>query len=547
MGAGASAVQTGAVTKSCILKRLPDAIEDSLYQEEKFPLLIDPTEQASRFLKYQLGSFIRLDDPVQCSPGFMNRALVGALRYGRTLTLKCNSLKDIDRNKLFAEPKLFPEAVLSRSEFCKDEVWSSVLTSEDPNPHEISLSPEFVFVICTNDTYVPPELQSLMCVINVMDKAQDDVQANGDDADAGNPENAAMENVAAMFGGKEIIRNSEALVEAAFDGQLEELISWIEKGFHLESTDGRKQTALSEAACQGHLHVVEYLLKEGADPNALSDTGRSAIWRAAFGGHVAVVKTLLEAGADPTYRDKISMESAYDVGQNDAVKEILSNWPLEKTEALKAARKRAVLAKIEERIKTSADREFYARQKIRNEIVEKAAAGDVDGVVSILQMVALEAEKTKNRPRVNAEARNDEGLSLLAIAARNDDVALAAKLLTHWKECDRDRWDLKEGELSIEAATFKTNVNARDLKGWNVACIAVFHKSLKVLQLLCEHGAQLSMRSMYNRNAYDLGKCIGGIATTMTRTDVLYVLSTFVSCVCRIMRKRLYVALLVST
>jgi len=40
--------------KQCVLKKLPDAIEDSLYQDEKFPLLIDPSEQALRFLKYQL-------------------------------------------------------------------------------------------------------------------------------------------------------------------------------------------------------------------------------------------------------------------------------------------------------------------------------------------------------------------------------------------------------------------------------------------------------------------------------------------------------------
>ena len=114
--------------------------------------------------------------------------------------------------------------------------------------------------------------------------------------------------------------------------------------------------------------------------------------------------------------------------------------PLEKTESLKAARKRAVIAKIEERIKTSADREFYARQKIRNEIVEKANDGDVDGVFAILHMVAEEAEKSQERPRVNAEARNDQGLSLLAIAARNDDVVLAERLINHWQECDKDRW-----------------------------------------------------------------------------------------------------------
>ena len=106
MGAGASVANPAATAtaaepmKKCVLKKLPDAIEDSLYQEEKFPLLIDPSEQASRFLKYQLGSFIRYDDPVQCTPEYLNRALVGALLYGRTLTLKCNSLKDVDRNKV---------------------------------------------------------------------------------------------------------------------------------------------------------------------------------------------------------------------------------------------------------------------------------------------------------------------------------------------------------------------------------------------------------------------------------------------------------------
>ena len=507
MGAGASIGDVPVIAaageeipiKSCMLKQLPDAIEEAIFQDEKFPLLIDPTEQASRFLKYQLGSFIRYDDPVHCTPTYLNRALVGALRYGRTLTIKVNSLKDVDRSKLF-DPKLFPESVLSRQEFVKEEVWSSILTDEDPAPGEMSISPEFVLVICCVSGFIPDDLKGVMCPIVVHDKSVATASAGGDGADG------EEDQVAAMLGGKEIIRNSEQLVEAAFDGDLDEVVAWVEKGFHLESTDGRKHTALSEAACQGHLHVVEHLVREGADPNALSDNGRSAIWRASFGGHADVVKALLEAGADPAFRDKVSMESAYDVGQNDLIKEMLTNWPVEQTEALKAKRKLAVLAKIEERIKTSADREYYARQKIRTEIVEKATAGDVDGCVEILLMVAEEAHKTGCRPRVTAEVRNDDGLSLLAIAAINDDLALATKLLTHWKECDKDRWDLSEGELSTEALTFKVNVNSRDLKGWNCACIAVFHRSLKVLALLCQHGANLCMRSMYNRNAYDLAK-----------------------------------------
>ena len=42
--------------KEFVLRRLPDAIEECLYVHEKFPLIIDPTEQAGRFLKYQSGS-----------------------------------------------------------------------------------------------------------------------------------------------------------------------------------------------------------------------------------------------------------------------------------------------------------------------------------------------------------------------------------------------------------------------------------------------------------------------------------------------------------
>ena len=83
---------------------------------------------------------------------------------------------------------------------------------------------------------------------------------------------------------------------------------------------------------------------------------------------------------------------------------------------------------------------------------------------------------------------------------------MANFLLTHWTECDKDRWDLNEGELSVEAKTFKVNPNSRDMKGWNCCCIAVFHSSLKVLKLLLQNGGNPSARSMYNKNAHDLAK-----------------------------------------
>ncbi len=91
----------------------------------------------------------------------------------------------------------------------------------------------------------------------------------------------------------------------------------------MESFDGRKHSALSEAACQGHIHVIQYLLENGADPNTLNDTGRSPLWRASFNGHAEAVRILLNAGSNPQHRDKVSMESAYDVAKNEEVQKLL--------------------------------------------------------------------------------------------------------------------------------------------------------------------------------------------------------------------------------
>ena len=124
----------------------------------------------------------------------------------------------------------------------------------------------------------------------------------------------------------------------------------------------------------------------------------------------------------------------------------------------------------------------------------------------MLTTIAAEAEKTGEKPRASVEVRNNSGQSLLSIAAQRDDVALAEFLLTHWKTLDEDKFDLMEGEISKEAKVFKANPNSRDMKGWSCSCIAIFHNSRKVLALMLDHGADPSIRSSYNKNAWDLAK-----------------------------------------
>lgn len=169
-----------------------------------------------------------------------------------------------------------------------------------------------------------------------------------------------------------------------------------------------------------------------------------------------------------------------------------------------------MMANLESRIKTSAERELVARNMIRKELVEKAENNDIEGIKEMLTMIAEEAEKTNQRPRASVEVRNDAGQSLLSIAAQHNYAELASFLLTYWKTVNENRIDFisheKEDDISPEAKIFKANPNSRDLKGWTCVCIAVFHNATKVLPLLLEHGGDPNIKSSYNKNAWDLAK-----------------------------------------
>lgn len=473
------------------IKSLPEAIEECVYVHEKFPVIIDPTEKAKLFLKYQTGSF--LTSPEFADKDLVNRCLAGCLIHGKTFTASFDSVESLTVD--FFDPCNFPKEILSRKHIFEEGICQKIFRPEDGD--EPQPSPEFIFILCTISDRIPAEVLQLMHPIKVIEKSSTSKQ-EGDENE--------MDIIAGLYGAQEIIRNSKDLTECAFDGDLEGIMGWVEKGYHIESVDGRKHTALSEASCNGHEDVVNFLIEQGADPNAQNDTGRTPLWRASFNGHLNVMKILLEAGADPDVVDKSSMETAFDVAKNDDARDLLSSWDRSRTEELMAKRKAEIHASLEARIRTSAEREELAKQKLRSEAVELAKNKDLEGLKTLLASAAEEAERTNTRPRVTAEARSSTGQSLLSIATQNNDVPMVEFLLGHWKTCDKDRWDLAEGEMSTEAKVFKTNPNGRDLKGWSCACIGVFHESKECLRLLLENGADPSLRSSYNKNAWDLAK-----------------------------------------
>lgn len=69
------------------------------------------------------------------------------------------------------------------------------------------------------------------------------------------------------------------------------------------------------------------------------------------------------------------------------------------TQRLKEERKQKIMKKIEERIRTTAEREQYAKAKIRQELIEMADKGDAEGIAQTLKLLAEEAEKSSTKPR----------------------------------------------------------------------------------------------------------------------------------------------------
>ena len=121
MGAGASIASKDKAEYSYVeigLKQLPDSVEEAIYVHEKFPVVIDPSEQAARFFKYQTGVYINSEDPLQFTKNALNRALVASMLHGRTFALRFASLEKIEESVF--ETGTIPKELLDRLSLIKE-------------------------------------------------------------------------------------------------------------------------------------------------------------------------------------------------------------------------------------------------------------------------------------------------------------------------------------------------------------------------------------------------------------------------------------------
>lgn len=88
-------------------------------------------------------------------------------------------------------------------------------------------------------------------------------------------------------------------LDAAREGDVETISSYLESGFSPNILSRRGDSLLILATYYGHAEVVEVLLKSKKnDVNLVNKMGFSALTGAAFRGRDAIVETLIKHGAD---------------------------------------------------------------------------------------------------------------------------------------------------------------------------------------------------------------------------------------------------------
>ncbi|KAK1932498.1 Protein HOS4 [Phytophthora citrophthora] len=490
------------------LKELADAMDTAVYVAEKFPLVLDPSGQATRFLKYQRGTMLMVANPTDMAPDSLRRHLVGALKHGSLLIINFDTLVALELEQFFS-PDSFPREVLSRQLLFSPEVFGKLLRQSegDAEVAEFVMNDQFKLVVLYRAEAPPPLTAKEMCVIHV------ELPSEGNKTDGGG-ETAEFAKLLGVP--KETKRNSTELVEAAFDDELETVVNCLDKNYDIESEDGHGHTALSEAACQGHNNIVGLLLERGANPNKCNDENRSPLYRAAYNGYIDTIRLLLESGGDPRLRSKQG-ETAYDVAKTAEAQALLAQWDISKTDMLVEKRRRVIEAKWQERITNHMEREQFALMQIHSELLEIARDGKVDELEKRLEQLADEALETGDRPRACADIRDEKGSTLLALAAQFDHVEMVRLLVSKSRALEVQAKDLAAVSTSTtqkEAATkttmlarvWKVNVNSRDCRGWTPVAIAVFHEAKKSLRVLLDTGADPSLKNQYNKNAYYFAK-----------------------------------------
>lgn len=121
----------------------------------------------------------------------------------------------------------------------------------------------------------------------------------------------------------------QALMEAAYRGQLEEVQRLVVAGATVDARDPENRTSMMWAAFNGHTAVVALLLKQGAELEAKDVNGRTALLYASSGPFAPTVELLLKSGADVNVQGSLegftALMTAAAEGQVEVVRLLLAH------------------------------------------------------------------------------------------------------------------------------------------------------------------------------------------------------------------------------
>ncbi|MDQ1059670.1 ankyrin repeat protein [Arthrobacter globiformis] len=98
---------------------------------------------------------------------------------------------------------------------------------------------------------------------------------------------------------EETLALAHTLFDAARNGDIELLRSYLNAGAPATLTNSAGDSLLMLAAYHGHAETVQLILHHGGDANAANDRGQTPLAGAVFKGYSDVARVLLDAGADP--------------------------------------------------------------------------------------------------------------------------------------------------------------------------------------------------------------------------------------------------------
>ena len=326
--------------------------------------------------------------------------------------------------------------------------------------------------------------------------------------------------------------NSEALVEAAFEGDLATVKALLLKGFDLESHDARGFTALSDASCNGQDDVVQLLLDLGADPNTCGmysvDDVRTPLGRASFNCHASTMSLLLAAGA-------YAKPARLTVPHGDMLThQLLGEWDTCDSERVRDAREGRLELQLEETVSRFSPEEQAAHgvMRARAELRLITEQGDAAALKARLAEHAIDEVRWNSicgggsddgralaavtEPRLHADSSFDnEGRSLLHLAAWKGHAPVVEMLLTEWKRLGLGVCGLADavddGSSDMMAVrVFRTDVNRtfgwNGAAGWTALAVAAHCGHAETVRLLRIHGANPLLGTEFHADAFALAR-----------------------------------------